>query len=126
MKKVFLPFIIFCALNFSSQAQKGQRDGSNVEAIKIGYFTKKLDLSPEEAQKFWPIYNQYFNEIKQVRQLNRDLDEVSLEEKIVNVRKKYKNEFSQALPGDKVNLFFKVDKDFNNYLRKELEDRRKN
>ena len=26
---------------------------------KIGFFTKKLNLSSEEAEKFWPVYNEY-------------------------------------------------------------------
>jgi hypothetical protein len=104
-------------------AQK-QGGGGNVEAIKIAYYTKKLNLTPVEAQKFWPIYNQYFAEIRQLRQQNGDLDEVSLEEKIVNVRKKYKGQFSQAFSDDKVNQFFRVEKEFNIYLRQELQERR--
>src|SRR4051812_4226250 len=113
MKKIYL--IVMLCLTFGSatfaQNHKGGRP-ETVEAIKIAYFTKKLSLSPEEAQKFWPIYNQYFDEIRQVRQQNRGLDEVDMEEKVVNVRKKYKDEFSKALPADKVNQFFKVDKEF--------------
>ena len=30
-----------------------------IEAQRIGFITQKLSLSPEEATKFWPIYNQY-------------------------------------------------------------------
>ncbi len=48
---------------------------------------------------------------------NRQIDELDLEEKVVNIRKKYKNEFTQVLPGDRVNQFFKVDKEFNNSVR---------
>ena len=25
---------------------------------KVAFFTVELDLTPEEAQKFWPVYNQ--------------------------------------------------------------------
>jgi hypothetical protein len=123
MKKIILLFSLFFALITGAFAQRGQHAGGNVEAIKIGYFTKKLELTPEEAQRFWPVYNQYINEIRQVRLQNTDMDEVSLEEKIVNVRKKYKSEFSRAIPEEKVNTFFKADKEFTNYLRKELQDR---
>ena len=34
-----------------------------IEALKMGYISKELDLSPEEAQKFWPVYNQYQKEL---------------------------------------------------------------
>ena len=120
MKQIILFLIFFVGMTTVTLAQ----NGGTVEAIKIGYFTKKLDLSPEEAQKFWPIYNQYITDVKQIRQQNRDLDEVSLEEKIVTLRKKYKTDFGKALSADKVNLFFKVEKDFNNFIRKEMQDRK--
>ncbi len=35
---------------------------SNLEKLnsfKIGFFTKKLNLTSEEAEKFWPVYNEY-------------------------------------------------------------------
>lgn len=28
-----------------------------IESQKIAYFTQELELTPDEAQKFWPIYN---------------------------------------------------------------------
>ena len=126
MNKLYILILFFLSFSFATVAQNNLRPGGRaetVEAIKIAYFTKKLNLTPEEAQKFWPIYNQYFEELRQIRQQNRDLDEVDMEEKVVNLRKKYKDEFSKALPGDKVNQFFKVDKEFTIFLRKELQER---
>jgi hypothetical protein len=118
-------FILFC---FSALAQQDdfKRDGGRLEAYKIAYLTKKLNLSAEEAQKFWPIYNKYVTEIGQLRRMNRpNMDEVAMEEKVVNVRKRYKTEFSQALTDEqRVNQFFKADKEFNTVVRKELQERR--
>ena len=106
----------------AAQAQEG---GNNrVEAYKIAFLTNRLNLSTTEAQKFWPIYNKYTNEIKQVKLQNPDLGEVEMEEKIVNIRKKYKTEFAQAISDEKINQFFKIDKEFNNIIRKELQERR--
>ena len=28
-------------------------------AYKIGFFTKKMNLTSEEAERFWPVYNDY-------------------------------------------------------------------
>ena len=100
-----------------------QDGGGRLEAYKIAFLTKKLNLSSEEAQKFWPVYNKYVDEIRQVRRENRNKDELELEEKIVNVRKKYKNEFGQAISADRVNQFFKFDKEFSNTVLKEWQDR---
>ena len=30
-----------------------------VEAQRIAFITQKLELSPEESEKFWPVYNAY-------------------------------------------------------------------
>ncbi len=36
-----------------------QGDGEKLTAYKIAFFTKNLDLTPSEAEKFWPVYNDY-------------------------------------------------------------------
>ena len=30
-----------------------------MEAMRVGFITQKLDLTSEEAQKFWPVYNEF-------------------------------------------------------------------
>ena len=34
-------------------------DTEKLTAYKIAFFTRNLDLTPEEAEKFWPLYNDY-------------------------------------------------------------------
>jgi len=36
-----------------------QGDGEKLTAYKIAFFTKNLDLTPAEAEKFWPLYNDF-------------------------------------------------------------------
>ena len=43
---------------------KAQRPGEGydrekLEAARVAFITTRLDLKPEQAQKFWPIYNVY-------------------------------------------------------------------
>jgi len=35
--------------------------GEQVHVERIAYFTEKIGLTPEEAQQFWPIYNEMDN-----------------------------------------------------------------
>jgi len=35
--------------------------GEQVQVERIAYFTEKIGLTPEEAQQFWPIYNEMDN-----------------------------------------------------------------
>jgi hypothetical protein len=120
MKK-FILYTFFILSGFSIQAQNGNR----LEALKIAYITKKMDLSPEEAQKFWPIYNQYAAELKQTRQdaVKNNEPEIELDENQLKIRKKYSAQFSQVLSADKVNAFFKSEKEFGVFVQKEMERR---
>ncbi|MDR3717027.1 MAG: hypothetical protein P4L51_29805 [Puia sp.] len=96
-----------------------------VEAYKTWFLTQRMNLTPEEGQRFWPIYNQYTAEMRQVQLAFRDnRDELAREEAVLNIRKKYNFEFSRALPREKVNMFFRSERDFNNSLQRELIQRR--
>ena len=37
----------------------GEKRKEKVEALKRSYFSEKLELTPAEAEKFWPIYNEF-------------------------------------------------------------------
>ena len=101
------------------------QNGNRLEALKIAYITKRLDLSPEEAQKFWPIYNQYAEELKRARQdaIRSNKSEIELDESLLNIRKKYSVQFGQALSPQKIDTFFKSEKEFGAYVQKEMEHR---
>ncbi len=123
MKKIILYTLIFLNINYFCYAQQDSRK-NKVETIQIAYLTKQLSLSPEEAQKFWPVYNEYRDELVDVRKDARN-DEVLFEEKIINVKKKYKSEFKRVLGSDnRANQVFIAEKDFREMLRKELMNRR--
>lgn len=36
-----------------------QGEGEKLTAYKIAFFTKNLNLTPAEAEKFWPLYNDF-------------------------------------------------------------------
>ncbi len=131
MKKIL--FIVFLALGFalkgfSQDGGNDPKDGSRLEALKIAYLTKRLDLSTEEAQRFWPVYNKYIDEIRGVRreQKDKNLSELEAEDRILNIRKKYNSEFSRALSPQKADNFFRSEKEFGGYIQRELQQRRLN
>lgn len=110
--------------------------GGQIEAVKVEYLTRRLDLSPEEAQRFWPVYRNYQRELAKVIQERRkarqeqkksgeQVDELEFEEDMLEVKKKYRKEFSEVLPPQKVNLLYQAEKDFREELLKQLKDRRK-
>lgn len=127
MKKYLLIIALFVGFLLPARAQdENKNDGGRIEALKIAFITKKLNLSPEEAQKFWPVYNKYTDEIRKLQLDMRKNPESELDrdEKILNIRKKYNGEFGKALSAEKVNSFFKVEKEFNGMVQKEMMERR--
>ena len=125
MKKILLLTLFLLNINYFCYSQVQNRK-NNIEARQIAYLTRELSLSPDEAQKFWPIYNEYRDELLAVRKEIRD-DEIMFEEKVVNIRKKYKTDFKKVLETDlRVNQVFLAEKSFRELLRKELMKRRGN
>ncbi|SDR82232.1 hypothetical protein SAMN05216503_1050 [Polaribacter sp. KT25b] len=72
MKKLiaFISICFFCILSFSAQEKKGGKE--KIIALKISYLTEQLNLTPAEAQKFWPIYNAYSEEQHDLRNKQRN------------------------------------------------------
>lgn len=132
MKRVL--FILLLSAAVSAQAQDGPRLGRqpggpppppneprpNIEALKVAYITKQLNLSAEEAQKFWPVHTAYMSELKKARAANKDA-ELAFEEQALAIRKRYNTDFKKILSGDdRVNKVFKLDRNFNDMMREEM------
>lgn len=67
----YLAFI--CLLLFSTGVwAQGKMDKNRIDLLKISFLTEEIDLTSEEAQQFWPIYNKYNDRIHEARvQLER-------------------------------------------------------
>lgn len=117
----------------------------NIEAQKVAFLTKKLDLSPEEAQKFWPVYNQYDNKLQELRKKRREDmknakenfesmtdkeieqlvdNEIVFRQKELDIQKEYHAKFKSVLPIKKIAQLYRADEEFKRFLLKELKDRK--
>ena len=134
-----LSVIIFILmLSTSLFAQSKSERYEQIETIKVAFITKKLDLSSEEAQKFWPIYNNYQKELMLLRKKRReerlrtDIEpndkinlDLSYESKMLDLKKKYKKLYSKAIPAEKILLLYQAEREFREHLIKQLNHRRK-
>lgn len=122
MKKYLLILLIlFGTFSFAS-AQNAQQ-GEKIQALKIAFITQKLQLTSAEAEKFWPVYNNYETEIKQLRS-NGNPDVLDNEEKLLDIRKKYKPSFEKILGPQRLNDLYNAERDFRNVLIKRLKEQR--
>ena len=58
MKHIIFVLILVLVTSHFSFGQKG-KGREKIEAARIALITNELNLSPEQAQKFWPIYNEF-------------------------------------------------------------------
>lgn len=72
MKKyTLIALLFFLAIGTSNAQHTDDRyDREKLESARVAFITTRLDLKPEQAEKFWPIYN-VFDEarIKNLREM---------------------------------------------------------
>ncbi len=124
MKKYLLIlFVMFGSISVIKAQDATNPQAEKIQALKIAFITQKLQLTTPEAEKFWPVYNQYENEIKSLRENNKNGDVLDNEEKLLNIRKKYKPSFEKILGPQKLNQLFNAERDFRNVLIRQLKNR---
>lgn len=65
MKKNPLILILALLTIMVGKAQNTNRE--KLDAYRVGFFTKKMNLTSDEAEKFWPAYNDYQNKKKELQ-----------------------------------------------------------
>ena len=125
MKRLLFLFVFLLpVLAFSQDNKENNLRENRLQSLEIAYITKELNLSPEEAQKFWPVYNKYSAEMKgTLRNKENDPDILDKQQQLLDIRKKYRNEFLKVLSPERVNQLFTTEMKFREMVRKELQDR---
>lgn len=143
MKKLYTLLILVALSLFChppvSQAQQGSSDSEikdRIRAAEIAYLSQKLDLTPDEAQKFWPLYNQYTKEVEiliaERRKKNKmpqpnsqpaDDKELGYERRMLDIKTHYSQEFQKVLPPAKAGVVFRSEREFRNQLIRTIKDR---
>lgn len=130
---ITLFFSIFSiALGFAQDKNRFQA----IENEKIAYITKELDLTPREAQQFFPLYNEYSQTLWDIRKekLNGapknnfrggSRDVLQYDAKEVEIKKEYRAKFTKVIGNARASQFFEVEQEFREHLYKSLQNRRK-
>ena len=151
---VFYLVIIICCLpglevsaqqrrELTSEQQQARQDRmQKIQNAKIAYLTEKLNLEPEQAQKFWPVYNQYEKEKTALRHQLRVFRDENLEamseqeireglnkrleikQNEITLEKKYMNNFLKVINSRQLAILYRSEKEFTQVLLKKLNTRR--
>jgi Skp family chaperone for outer membrane proteins len=141
MKNLLIILLLVAA---TTQAQRPGHE--QIQALKTAHITQALNLTSEEAEKFWPIYNKFDEQLENNRKQERreivsmvkgDLDALSdddaerLIEKMIDYKEKqfshYKNlvqELKGVIPPQKILRLRKAEDDFRKILMQQLRKRR--
>lgn len=124
--KIFVFALVLMSFCFRASAQDRPNNPwmERVKSEKIAFLTSEMDLSPEEAQVFWPVYNkadkERFNAMEASFKAFRDMDEAIKANKSTkeisdllkvylkaqaasdSIDAKYAEEYLKILPAEKV------------------------
>ena len=145
--KILFPiiFLLVTSLSFS-QGFKEKRE--KVKALKVAYITEQLELTTDEAQKFWPIYNAFDENQSELRHekmraiLDRfkpgNVEKLSekdasnslmqmekIEEDLFNLKKKFIKDLQGVISAKKIIKLKKAEEDFNRELLKQMREKRR-
>ena len=137
MKKLF--FLILCTtFTISTFAQNKNK----LEAQRVAFITQRLNLTPEEAQQFWPIFNQYTEKLQQIRTSAKpektvdDMSEADAEKVILgefdkdarelDLKKEYYQKLKKAISVKKIARLYKAERDFRSFLLEKIQQNREN
>jgi hypothetical protein len=141
-----LAFLFIVPVTF---AQKERREEmkekkEKIEALKISFITTELALSSEEAEKFWPIYNEMETKIRQEKKARRilindlktnhesfsDADKKSKvmeiydhEQREIEVRKEYYSKIGDRIGYSKATKLLSVEERFKRELMRSLKEK---
>ncbi len=139
--------LLFIFSNSVVKAQRGsgyhQDRWEKYRSEKVAYLTSSLELTPAEAEKFWPVYNQMDKERWEAQKMRREMEEKvrdagekMSDKKVIELTRefagsmqkegalctRYNEEFLKILPPQKVLNMYKVEKEFRMYMIKKYRD----
>ncbi len=143
MRKCIFSLAIALVAVVAAQAQPERRPAQErIQALRTAFITNRLNLTPEEAQQFWPLFNQFEAEQKKVKEKYRpskDLmamtdaeaerfvnSQFELEQEMLNLKKDYMQRLRKVLPVRKLAILTRIEQDFREHLVQNLQYMRAN
>ena len=137
MKQILLVALLLSACFGAIQAQPDpEKREARVAAFRAEVFTRVLNLTPEEAQGFWPIYNEYADKREQAQEDFRGakpLDQMSdseaedvikrhfeLKQRELDLEKDAYQKLRKVLPARKIAKLPMAEREFRESLIKKL------
>jgi Spy/CpxP family protein refolding chaperone len=138
-------FALFIMLVPVLHAQQDRRD--KIENMHTAYITEKINLTPDQAKRFWPVYDQYRSDLQELQKQRRqnaqtikeaggidnmsDADvqklvtnEIDIKTRELDLHKKYVVKFQEVISLKQVAKLFMAEEQFKLYLLDQLKKRK--
>ncbi len=142
---IIILFICMSSVGMTQKRELGGPQKEKIESYKIAFFTRQMQLTPQEATVFWPLYNQYMESIdvqkenrrESLRDAKESLDKMSDEEvnKLIDnrllqaetaliERKEFVTALRKVLPAKKIVQYFKAEEQFKRKLMEKMNEQK--
>lgn len=141
LKIFFLSLISLCAVAQDDDQDIVQPDPKAAQKIKAAhaaYITERLGLTPEEAEKFWPVYREYSQKRQEIRQQYRtakekgtsekellDLD-LKVKQQQLDLEKDYSGRLQRVITPQKLMNLRQAEGDFRRLILRQIQQRQMN
>lgn len=138
---ITISLFLMSSLLFAQPSSEGgfSQRSEKIKAMKVEFITTKLELTPAEAEKFWPLYNEFTDkmqviakdrrktmrankdkeltdkEVNELIQLNFDTDQ-----KMLDLRRAYDVKFKKVLSIQKVGKLYQAEEQFKHELLRKM------
>ncbi|MEX2235332.1 MAG: hypothetical protein WD824_24425 [Cyclobacteriaceae bacterium] len=141
-KNIFFLLMTFSFFSTFAQEEdtapiRDPRAREKIRAAHAAYITERLELTSAEAEKFWPVYREYGEKRRDVRQKLRDArrngtDEKSLldldlkiKQEELDLEKEYSKILQNIISPEKVMKLRQAEADFRKLLLRQIQQRRR-
>jgi hypothetical protein len=134
---LMLPFTVLA----QEEPARDPRARQRIEAARIAFITERLGLTPEEAEKFWPVYREFYQkrielrqQLEQARknqnnnateeQQKRLLEmELQVRQRELDLEKEYSGRLLQTIPPQKLLTLRQAENEFREMVLRQIQKR---
>jgi hypothetical protein len=120
---------------FERDSVRNPQAREKIRAAHAAYITERLQLTASEAEKFWPVYREYGQKRRDLRNPFRDARKAGADEKTLldldlkikqqelDLEKEYSQRFEKIISPEKVVKLQQAEADFRKLLLRQIQQR---
>jgi hypothetical protein len=144
MKILKIGILIFLALPAFAQEEEAEvlqqdpKAQQKIKAAHAAYITERLELTPQEAEQFWPVYREYAAKRQTIRQQFKDAKKSGQDEKTLldldlkikqqelDLEKDYSGKLQKVITPQKLMNLRQAEGDFRRLILRQIQRRNQN